>query len=115
MVGFRPVSPCRLDGFVMDPPVCVPVLEAAMRAATDVADPLDEPPGSTEGSAGAHAFTVVGSPSGVVARLVARGPICVFPRRIAPAAFRRAQAVPSKSGTKSAKMCEFAVVRTPAV
>jgi hypothetical protein len=46
IVGFRPVSPCWLEGFVIDPPVCVPMLEHAMRPAVAVAEPDDEPPGS---------------------------------------------------------------------
>ena len=99
----------------MDPPVWVPVLESAKRAATAVADPLDDPPGLTRGIVGAHAFTVVFCPVGVVALLVANGPIWVFPSRMLPSAFKRAHAVASNSGTKSSKMNEFAVVRTPAV
>ena len=99
----------------MEPPVCVPVLLAARRAATAVAEPLEDPPGLTDESWGAQAFSVVVSPSGVVARLVASGPIWVFPSRIAPPSLSRDQVVASKSGTKSAKMWEFAVVSTPAV
>src|SRR3989337_1909763 len=99
MVGLSPVSPCCDDGLVMDPPVWVPVLDAAMRAATDVADPEDEPPGSTVGSPGAHALRVVRTPSGVVALVVAKGPIWVLPRRMAPPSWSRAQDVASYSGT----------------
>ena len=115
IVGLIPVSPWAFEGFVIDPPVCVPVLEAAMRAATAVADPLDEPLGLTSSWCGAHALAVVRSPVGVLAAVVASGPICVLPSRIAPASRSRAQAVASKSGTKPSKMNEFAVVRTPAV
>ena len=59
----------------MDPPVWVPIEEDAIRAATAVADPEDDPPGVTFDSKGAHAFTVVIVPVGVVARVVASGPI----------------------------------------
>ena len=67
------------------------------------------------GSPGAHALRVVRTPSGVVALVVAKGPIWVLPRRMAPPSWSRAQAVASYSGTKSAKMWELAVVRTPRV
>ena len=64
---------------------------------------------------GVQAFTVVTMPSGVVARVVASGPICILPRTMPPAAFRRATAVASKVGTKFWKMYELAVVSVPAV
>ena len=47
IVGLMPVRPWAFEGFVIEPPVCVPVLDAAMRAATAVADPLEDPPGLT--------------------------------------------------------------------
>ena len=67
-------------------------------ATTAVAEPLEDPPGLTDESWGAQAFSVVVSPSGVVARLVARGPIWVFPSRIAPPSLSRDQVVASQSG-----------------
>src|SRR5438876_8364749 len=115
IVGFSPVRFCAFDGAVIEPPVCVPTAEVAIRDATAVADPDDEPPGSVVGSFGVHAFTVVIRPSGVVARVVANGPICVLPRTIPPAAVNRRTAVASKGGTKSANRYEFAVVVTPCV
>jgi hypothetical protein len=69
----------------------------------------------TDGFVGVHAFTVVTIPSGVVARVVASGPICVFPSTMAPAAWSMATVVASNGGAKSAKMNEFAVVVIPAV
>ena len=65
---------------------------------------LDDPPGLTSGTKGAHAFTVVISPSGVRARVVASGPICVLPRTIPPARRIRETLVASDSGMKSAYM-----------
>lgn len=115
IVGLTPVRPCAVDGPVIEPPVCVPTDDAAIRPATAVADPVDEPPGFTDGVFGVQVLTVVTTPSGVVARVVASGPICVLPMMIAPAGFSRATPVASKVGTKSSKMYEFAVVRTPAV
>src|SRR5919197_1157683 len=79
MVGFRPVRFCALDGAMIEPPVWVPTLEVAIRDATAVADPDEEPPGSVAGFAGVQALTVVIRPSGVVARVVASGPICILP------------------------------------
>src|SRR5690606_39818376 len=95
MVGFRRVRPWALGGLVIEPPVCVPTLDVAMRPATAVAEPVEEPPGSTAGFVGAQALTVVISPVGVVARVVASGPICVLPSTIAPAALRAATVVAS--------------------
>jgi hypothetical protein len=60
-------------------------------------------------------LTVVTSPSGVVARVVASGPICVLPRITAPSRSSRATHVASSSGTKPSKMYELAVVSTPFV
>src|SRR3954467_13671524 len=115
MVGLRPVRFCAFDGAVMEPPVWVPVPDVAIRPATEVAVPDDDPPGSTFGWDGAHALTVVITPAGVVARVVASGPICVLPSTIAPPALSPATAVASNGGTKSLKRNEFAVVRTPSV
>ena len=75
MVGLIPVSPCAFDGFVIEPPVCVPVPHGAILLATAVADPLEEPPGLTFSANGAQALTVVRVPVGVVAAVVANGPI----------------------------------------
>jgi hypothetical protein len=115
MVGLRPVSPWAREGAVTEPPVWVPMEERARRAATAVADPVEEPPGFTEGSPGAQAFSVVTSPSGVRARVVARGPICVFPTMMPPSSWRRVTAGAVHAGTKSRKMWELAVVGTPLV
>lgn len=54
-------------------------------------------------------------PLGFVARVVASGPICPLPRTMPPAAFSRATAVASSSGTKSSKMYELQRVGTPSV
>jgi hypothetical protein len=115
IVGLIPVRFCALDGAVIEPPVWVPMPEAAIRPATAVAVPVDEPPGSVFGLVGVHALTVVTTPSGVVARVVASGPICVLPSTIPPAALSRATAVASNGGTKSRNRYELAVVCTPAV
>lgn len=101
MVGLSPVRFCAIDGLVIDPPVWVPMLEVAIRPATAVAEPEDEPPGSVEGLAGVQALTVVIRPSGVVARVVASGPICILPSSMPPAPLSLATAVASKGGTKS--------------
>src|SRR5258705_5481843 len=95
IVGFRPVRFCWLDGPTMLPPVCVPIDEHAIRPATAVAGPVDEPPGSTDGSCGVQAVTVVTVPFGAVARVVASGPIWPLPTTIPPAALSRATDVAS--------------------
>lgn len=115
MVGFSPVRFCWLEGSTMEPPVWVPIEDAAMRPATEQAGPVEEPPGSTPGSPGVQALTVVTVPFGFVARVVASGPICPLPSTIALAAFSRATAVASSSGTKSTKMEELQRVGTPRV
>src|SRR5699024_9168488 len=101
------LSPVRfwaLDGAVMEPPVWVPTLDVAIRPATAVAEPDEDPPGFVRGSAGVQALTVVMRPSGVVARVVASGPIWVFPRTMPPAPVRLDTAVASNGGVKSLKM-----------
>ncbi len=115
IVGFRPVRFWAFEGDVIEPPVCVPIPEVAMRPATAVAVPVDDPPGSMSGLVGAHAFTVVIVPFGVVALVVASGPIWVLPNTIDPASFSLATVVASNGGTKLSKMNEFAVVTVPAV
>src|SRR5688572_1853523 len=115
MVGFSPVRFCAFDGAVIEPPVCVPMPDTASRPATAVAVPVEQPPGLVDGFDGVHAFTVVTTPFGVVARVVASGPIWVLPSTMPPAAVSRATAVASNGGTKSAKTYELAVVATPAV
>ncbi|MFD5761417.1 hypothetical protein ACFWIZ_41225, partial [Streptomyces sp. NPDC127044] len=45
-----------------------------MRPATEQAGPVEEPPGSTPGSPGVQALTVVTVPFGFVARVVGEGP-----------------------------------------
>jgi hypothetical protein len=111
----RPVRFWAFDGAVIDPPVCVPIPEVAIRPATDVAVPVDEPPGFVPGFVGVQALIVVVMPFGVVARVVANGPIWVFPRTTPPAALSLTTVVASNGGTKPWKMNELAVVSTPAV
>src|SRR5882757_2365305 len=115
IVGLRPVRFCWLDGLTMLPPVWVPIDEVAIRPATEQAGPVDDPPGSIDGVPGVQALSVVIVPFGVVARVVASGPICPLPITMPPAAFSRATDVASYGGTNEAKMNEFAVVVTPAV
>src|SRR5688572_26523149 len=115
MVGLSPVRFWAFDGAVIDPPVWVPVPEVASRPATAVPVPVDEPPGLVPGFIGVHALTVVTTPAGVVARVVASGPIWVLPSTSAPQPLSRATDVASNGGTKSWNRKELAVVGTPAV
>jgi len=80
----------------------VPIDEVAIRPATEQAGPVDDPPGSIDGVPGVQALTVVIVPFGVVARVVASGPIWPLPTTMPPAAFSRATEVASYGGTNDA-------------
>ena len=58
---------------------------------------------------------MVTTPAGVVARVVASGPICVLPSTIAPAPTSRATAVASNGGTKPSNTKGLTLVSMPAV
>jgi hypothetical protein len=45
MVGFRQYKAARVPGKMMDPSVSVPIATVDSPAATDTADPEEEPPG----------------------------------------------------------------------
>ena len=47
-----PVTPEKLAGWRIEPPVSVPVAAGTSRAATAAAEPPDEPPGTRAGSQG---------------------------------------------------------------
>src|SRR5690606_18273773 len=51
-VGFSPKTPQQAAGILMDPPVSVPIATSAKDAATDAAEPLEEPPGISFGKRG---------------------------------------------------------------
>src|SRR5207249_7998417 len=88
-VGLNPVTPQKLAGMRIEPPVSVPSAAGTSRAATAAPEPLLEPPGTR---LTAHGFT--GVPS---ARLTPVGPKasswrCVVPTMTAPAVRSRATA-----------------------
>ena len=51
-VGLSPSTPQYAAGRITDPAVCEPIATGTMDAPTAAADPLDEPPGVRDGSAG---------------------------------------------------------------
>ncbi len=51
-VGLKPTSPQAADGIRIEPPVSLPTEAYAIPAATDTADPPDDPPGERVGSSG---------------------------------------------------------------
>lgn len=51
-VGFMPVTPVKLAGSRMEPPVSVPVTMGARPAATALEEPPEEPPGTAFASQG---------------------------------------------------------------
>src|SRR5690606_4675984 len=54
-VGLMPVTPQKLAGWRIEPPVSVPVAAGSRRAATAAAAPADEPPGTRARSQGLSA------------------------------------------------------------
>ena len=95
-VGLRPTTPHMAAGRRIEPPESEPRLPYARRAATETAEPLDEPPEIRAGSQGLQARPT--------SRLRPKGlsPLSeVFkpPRSTAPAASRRASVVAVWSGT----------------
>ncbi len=51
-VGLMPVTPVKLAGWRIEPPVSVPVAAGTSCAATAAAEPPDEPPGTRVASQG---------------------------------------------------------------
>ena len=105
-LGLNPTTPLYDAGRSTDPTVCDPSAAGHIRAATETADPLLDPPGVQAASHGLN----VGDGS-----MQANSVVIVFPMMIAPASFSRRTEVPSNSGTKSAYTLEQAVVGIPAV
>ena len=82
-VGFTPTTPQNAAGWRTDPPVSEPNAIGTMPAATDAADPPDDPPGTRVLSsgflAGPYAECSVDDP-------IANSSMLPLPTRIAPAA-----------------------------
>src|SRR3984885_15327650 len=113
-VVFSPQIPQQAAGIRIDPPVSVPYATSASPVATATADPLDDPPGASEGSSGFsgvpnHGLIPV-TPSASSCRLV-------LPTTRAPAARRPArQAASAPAGMAvSARTRDPAVVGMPAM
>src|SRR5947208_2106725 len=96
----------------IEPPPSVPSASGPQPLATAAAAPPLEPPGV---SAGFHGFRVTPKSGFSVAALWPNSDVLVLPRSTAPAAFRRATAIASSSGTWSAKSREPPVVVSPRV
>src|SRR5215211_1813520 len=91
-VGRNPTTPQSAAGCLIEPPVSEPSAHGASPAATAAAEPPDEPPGTRVGSHGfRHGLTAEFS----VDDPIANSSMLSLPRTTAPAARRRATAVPS--------------------
>ena len=104
--------PQALAGIRTDPPPSVPSASGPWPLATAAAAPPLDPPQVRSRLQGLRETPETRL---VVMPLWPRAGVVVLPRRIPPAAFRRATATASRSGTLPAKTAEPNVVRTPAV
>src|SRR4030042_5712046 len=95
----KPTMPLKAAGLRVDPAVCEPRATGHIRAATATADPLLEPPGVWSKFQGFR----VGAGS-----RYANSVVCVLPRIMAPASFRRSTAAASYEGTNPANVREQA-------
>jgi hypothetical protein len=108
-VGRSPVTPHRIAGLMMEPPVSLPSEKATRAAVVAAPGPALEPEAPSSGS---HGF-IVCPPNQM--SFSASAPILSFAMRIAPASFSRATTAESVSGTRSRKGSAPYVVATPAV
>src|SRR5438874_7137646 len=107
-----PTTPQSEAGWRTDPPVSEPAASGARPAATAAVDPPLEPPGTRERS---HGLRVVWKPLFSVEEPIANSSRFVFPKRTAPAARTRAQAVASYGGRQFPRIFDEQVVRIPCV
>src|SRR5207244_4370680 len=94
-VGRRPVTPFRVDGLMIDPPVSVPIEKPTSPAAVAEPGPAEDPAASC---CVFHGFRV--SPPNHRA-VTANAPVDSFATRIAPASVNRVYTVASASMTRS--------------
>src|SRR5215471_5378620 len=92
--GFSPTTPQYPAGRKVEPTVCDPSASGVMRAATEAADPLEEPPGVCSAF---HGFRVL------LGSMNAKAVVVTLPSRTAPAARKRAVAVASAGARRCAK------------
>src|SRR5215210_4826926 len=91
-VGFMPTTPHSAAGWRTEPPVSVPSAHTASPAATAVAEPDDDPPGTRSSAHGLRAGpNAEYSPDDPMAN----SSQLVLPTRAAPSPFRRAHGVQS--------------------
>ena len=88
-----PVMPEKLAGWRIEPPVSVPVAAGSRRAATAVAEPPEEPPGTRERS---QALRTEPNAEFSLAEPIANSSQLSLPRPTMPADLRRATTVASK-------------------
>ena len=111
-VGFSPTTPQWPAGRRIEPPRSEPSPSGESPAEIAAASPPDEPPAVRSAF---HGLTVRPKTRLSVSHQRANSGRLVLASGTAPAAFSRATAVASATGTRSAKSCEPRVVRTPAV
>src|SRR4030095_9743341 len=117
VVGWTPPVPGRAGGGGSGPPVSVAVAPSAMRAATDAAEPPEEPPGTRRLLSPLRRHGLPTPPKCEVRLLepMANSSMFTLPSMTAPAFHRLAVTVDSYGGLKPSRMCEPAVVCTPSV
>src|SRR3989442_1505682 len=112
MVGRIPTIPFTDDGSRIEPPVSVPSAPRQVRAATAAPEPPLEPAGKRSGFQGLRQVPWCGLS---VVPPQANSCMFVLPTMMAPARLSRAATVASSDGTKSDRIFDPAVVRTPRV
>src|SRR5437870_6169247 len=110
MVGRIPTIPLTEDGSRIEPPVSVPSAPRQVRAATAAPEPPLEPAGKRSGFQGLRQVPWCGLS---VVPPQANSCMFVLPTMMAPARLSRAATVASSDGTKSDRIFDPAVVRTP--
>ncbi len=85
-MGFSPTIPQSAAGWRIEPPVSVPIAQGALPAATEAAEPPDEPPGTRVRS---HGLLTGPKPEFSFDEPIANSSMLVLPSTGAPAAMRR--------------------------
>src|SRR5258708_15732178 len=109
-VGFKPQMPQKWPGTRIEPPPSLPTPPAEHPDAMAAASPL-EPPALRDKSQGLLVFPLIKLS---VSYAIRNSGVFVLPRRIAPAALKRATSVASASATYSLRSKEPAGQRHPA-
>ena len=111
-VGFRPTTPQKAAGSLIEPPVSVPNAHGTIPAATAAAEPPEDPPGTLFKFQG---FLVTWKYECSVEPPIANSSIFNFPKFISSSSFILSITVASYGAMKSSNIFEEHVVFTPFV